>query len=206
MAFTRKFLSALGIEEDKIEQIMEAHVEVTNALKKDRDDAKEKADTLDNVQKELNDTKKKLKAYEDADGDDSWEKKYNDAVTEKKKAEDALADYKAGIEAKEALTTKQNAYKELLKEKKVSDKRLDAILKVTDFDKIELDNDGKIKDVENVGKNIETEWGDFITTKTEEGAGVGNPPANNGGNGTNGLSRAAQLAQKHHESLYGKIE
>ena len=33
MAFTRKFLTSLGIDEDKIETIMTAHIEVTDALK-----------------------------------------------------------------------------------------------------------------------------------------------------------------------------
>lgn len=204
MAFTRKFLTALGIEDDKIEQIIDAHTEVTNALKKERDALQEKADTVDEAQKELKKAQKKLKEYEDAEsGESSWQSKYEAEKTAKEKAEKDLADYKADVEAKETLASKQNAYKALLRDAGVSDKRFDSIVKVTDFEKIELDENGKIKDSANVTENIKTEWGDFIQKKSEEGAKVGNPPTNNGGNGTGGLSRAAQLAAKHHESLYG---
>ena len=37
MSLTRKFLSAMGIEEDKIEQIIDAHTDTVNALKEARD-------------------------------------------------------------------------------------------------------------------------------------------------------------------------
>lgn len=204
MAFTRKFLAALGIEDEKVEQIITAHTEVTDALKQERDSYRDKAETVDEVQKELNKTKAKLKEFEDAEnGEDSWKAKYEAEKTAKEKAENDLKDYKAGVEAKETLENKKTAYKALLKQNGVSEKRIDTILKVTDFEAISLDKEGKIKDSDKLTETIKSEWADFITTKTEEGANVGNPPANNGGNGTGGLSRAAQLAAKHHESLYG---
>ena len=37
MALTRKFLSALGIEEAKIDEIISAHVDTVNVLKEQRD-------------------------------------------------------------------------------------------------------------------------------------------------------------------------
>ena len=46
MAFTRKFLSALGIEADKVDQIIDAHTEVTDALKSERDKYKADAEKL----------------------------------------------------------------------------------------------------------------------------------------------------------------
>ena len=49
MALTRKLLSALGIEADKIEQIIDAHTETVEALKKERDEFKAKAADLDEV-------------------------------------------------------------------------------------------------------------------------------------------------------------
>ena len=42
----------------------------------------------------------------------------------------------------------------------------------------------------------------MLKTK-KEGAGTGNPPANNGGESKT-ESRAAILARQYHESLYGK--
>ena len=40
MALTRKMLKAMGIEEEKIDQIIEAHTETVDALKADRDKLK----------------------------------------------------------------------------------------------------------------------------------------------------------------------
>ena len=36
MSLTRKFLAALGIEQDKIDEIIEAHTETVNALKEEK--------------------------------------------------------------------------------------------------------------------------------------------------------------------------
>ena len=40
MAITHKFLKALGIEEDKAEEILTAHLETVNAIKAERDELK----------------------------------------------------------------------------------------------------------------------------------------------------------------------
>ena len=44
MAFTRKFLSAMGIEADKVDEIINAHIEVVDGLKEERDNFKKNAD------------------------------------------------------------------------------------------------------------------------------------------------------------------
>ena len=46
MSLTRKMLKAMGIEEEKIDQIIEAHSETVDALKKDRDTYKENASII----------------------------------------------------------------------------------------------------------------------------------------------------------------
>ena len=53
MALTRKFLSALGIEEEKAEQIIAAHTETVDGLKAERDKYKEDAEKLPATQNEL---------------------------------------------------------------------------------------------------------------------------------------------------------
>ena len=67
----------MGIEEEKIEQIIEAHAETVDTLKEQRDTFKADADKLAEVQKELDEAKKSL---EDA-GKDSYKVKY-EAVKE----------------------------------------------------------------------------------------------------------------------------
>ena len=44
MALKRNFLSALGIEADKIDEIINAHAETVDALKEERDEYKKKAE------------------------------------------------------------------------------------------------------------------------------------------------------------------
>ena len=94
----------------------------------------------------------------------------------------SFEDYKAGIDAEKTHSAKETAYRELLKAAGVSDKRISAVVKVTDIDGIELDKDGKIKDADKHTETVKTEWADFIETTTEKGAKTANPPAN-GGNG-----------------------
>lgn len=61
MALTRKYLKAMGLEDDKIDQIIEAHTEVTTAIKADVDRYKADAEKLSEVQAELD----SLKAMKD---------------------------------------------------------------------------------------------------------------------------------------------
>ena len=103
-------------------------------------------------------------------------------------------DYKADITAKTTRTEKENAFRELLKSVGVSEKRLNAIIKVSDIDGLELEKDGKIKNADKHTESIKTEWAEFIETTTTRGANTANPPANNG-KGT-GKTREEILAIK----------
>ena len=166
MALTRKFLSALGIEADKVEEIINAHTEVTDALKNERDSYKQEADKLPAVQKELDD----MKAAAEKSGNDPYKVKY-EAIKED------FEKYKADITAKETKATKSAAYKALLKEAGIAEKRIDAVLKVSNVDSIELDTDGKIKGADKLLESVKSEWSDFIVTERTEGADTAKPPA-----------------------------
>lgn len=170
MAFTRKMLKAMGIEEEKIDEIIEAHREVTDALKEDRDKYKADAEKLNDVQKKYDDLKNEVESKED----DPYKEKYD-------KEHKAFEAYKAGIEADRVKANKVQAYKELLKKAGVSEKRLDSIIKVTAIDEVEIDDEGKIKDSDKVVEGIKSEWSEFIVTETQRGAGTENPPSNTGG-------------------------
>lgn len=205
MALTRKFLSAMGIGEDQAEQIITAHLETVNPLKQERDDYKIKAEQFDSVQKDLDATKQKLQEFEASDNKDSWKVKYDAAVEDKKKIQKDFDDYKADVAAKELSAKKKTAYREMLKEAGISEKRLDSVLKVSDFGSVELEEDGKIKDVEKLVETIKNEWSEFIGTTKTHGADVPNPPEGNGG-GAVPNTRAAQVAKAHYERIYGKGE
>ena len=171
MGFTRKFLSAMGIEADKVDEIINAHIEVVDGLKEERDNFKKDAEKLADVEKEL--TKAKEKIAKNGDGETVAKEDYD-------KLKKEYDDYKADITAKNTRTEKENAFRELLKSAGVSEKRFNAIIKVSDIDGLELDKDGKIKDAEKHTENVKTEWADFIETTTTKGAKTANPPANNG--------------------------
>ena len=138
----------------------------------------------------------KNKAEDEVAKVDTYKKKYED---EKK----AFEDYKAEQDAKASRESKQKAYTELLKEIGIADKWLGRATKGVDFDGLELDKDGKIKDADKLKETINSEWGDCIVTEDTKGAETSTPPANNGHEGGKGPSRAARIAQKYHSDLYG---
>ena len=167
MAFTRKMLKAMGIEDEKIDQIIDEQSETVDALKADRDAYKEDAAKLAAVQKELDELKAK--------GDDGYKAKYE----AEKAAHDAL---KADIAAKETKKAKTDAYRELLKGANIDEKRIATILRAEapTIDKIELDADGKIKNAEQYTESIKSDWADFIVTQSAKGTNTATPPANGG--------------------------
>lgn len=89
--------------------------------------------------------------------------------------------YKNEQEAKEVRGQKQDAYKGILKNLNIPEKRWTAILKTVNLDELDLDADGKLKDVEGLTKQAKEDWGDFIATVKETGVSSANPPADNGG-------------------------
>lgn len=181
MALSRRYLATLGIEADKVDEIITAHAESLEAVKSDRDkykaqvdDLTEKigkdAEALKTAQKELSD----LKAQVDADAKDREGKDY-DAL----KAE--FDNYKKEQEAKAVKSAKETALKELLKDMKMSDRGEKQVLKWMGVDGFELDENGKIKDASTLRKSIKEDWGDYIQTEGAKGADTPTPPGGTGG-------------------------
>lgn len=192
MALTRKMLKAMGIEEEKIEQIIDAHAESTDALKADRDKYKSDAERLPQVQKLYDDLKKEV---EESDAD-SYKEKYDEEHK-------AFEKYKADVDAEKLAAKKVTAYKALLKKAGIKDKIIDLIVKGTSMDSVELDENDEIKEADTKVEDIKKEYADYIVTTREEGENPETPPDGDGGDGGAKLSRAAQIAQKHNERLYG---
>ena len=170
MALSRKFLAALGIEAEKIDEIINAHSETVEGLKEERDSYKEKADKYDKVQNDLEAANKKI---EDLSKDDAYKVKY-EALKED------FDEYKKGIETEKSNNNKTAAYKSLLKEIGISEKRIDSITKLAELDKIKLDKEGKIEGVDDLKKSLSEEWSDFIVKNGEKGADTSTPPAGTG--------------------------
>lgn len=212
MSLTRKMLKAFGIEEDAIEQIIEAHTETVDALKEQRDGYKADADKARGLEGELEKVRKQLKdALEDESQDEL--KKLNDRQTEEieslKKANEKLQGefdaYKADTEAKDVERRKSDAYKELLDKAGIAPKYAGKVLKVTSLDGIELDDDGSIKDADKAIEGIKSEWSEFIAKKETRGSDPENPPVQS--KTVQGVSdRAKRIIEQHYEKKYGKSE
>ncbi len=97
-------------------------------------------------------------------------------------------------EAKETRQKKQDAYKDVLKGLNVPEKRWAVILKTVNLDDLDLDAEGKLKDLDKITKQAKDDWGDFIVTAKETGVNSANPPANNGGKST--MTKAEIMAIK----------
>lgn len=166
MALTRKFLSALGIEADKIDEIITAHSETVDGLKEEVNKYKANAESYETVKAELDALKK------DSSKDDSYKVKY-EAVKQE------FADYKKDIEQQQTEAKKSTAYKTLLSKAGVSEKLIDKILAVTKLDDFELDGDN-IKDADKVTDSIKEEWADFIVKTKQEGESTKTPPEGSG--------------------------
>ena len=165
MALTRKFLEALGIEQAKIDEIISAHTEVTNALKADRDNYKEKAEKYDETKTELDKAKSELEKV----NKDEYKTKYESLEAEFNK-------YKTDIAEKEVKVKKEEAYKKMLKEIGVNEKSIDAIVKVKDLSSLRLDDKGEIVDVDTLKESEKKDWEGFIIKSEEERQDPNTPP------------------------------
>lgn len=179
MGLTRKMLNGMGLTAEQVDAIIEEHANTVDSLKEQRDDYKEKADKLKDVQSELDNLRKQV---EDGTGDATeWKEKYE-------KEHKAFDEYKKAEEHKAQVEAIKDAYTKLLKENNVGEKHITSILGVTNFDDMKLDANGNLEGVDKLTETIKEQWGGFITTTGTEGAGVETPPS--GGSGTKYSSRA----------------
>lgn len=159
-------LKAMGIEEEKIDQIIEAHTETVDALKESRDTYKADAEKLPNVQKELDELRAK--------GDDGWKEKHD-------KVKKDFEDYKNEIVTKEAKVAKEKAVRAYFESKNIVGKNLELAMRgsVKEVEGLELDGD-KIKDTSVLDGLVSGDFSALVTTTSVKGASTANPPANNG--------------------------
>lgn len=152
MAFTRKMLEAMGIETDKVESIMEAHLEVVNGLKADRDKYRD--------------------ALEGVDTTKDWKSEYD-------KEHAAFEAFKAEQNGKDERRAKEKAFAAMLAEAGVADKYRAKILRMsTDaIDALKLDGEGQPAKRDELIASIKQDWGEFIPSIAVESHKPATPPA-----------------------------
>ena len=191
MALTRKLLQGMGIEDRQVETIIEAHAETVTALKNERDQYKEQADKLPDLQKQLEEAKATAK---DQSG---WQKKYEEEHK-------AFEDFKSQAEAEKTQAAKASAYRDMLEKAGIDPKRIKSIIKLTDLSDVELE-DGKLKDADKLEETAKSEWADFIVKTRTEGSKPETPPE--GGKVPEGADqKLAERMQARYERQYGKSE
>lgn len=141
--------------------------------------------SMDGLPETIKELKGKLKAAEQerdaakakvpVDGEETISK----AEYEKLKGE--FDQYKNDVLAKETHNKKVEAYKAILKDANLSEKGIEKAVKYAEWDKIELDADGKLKGANDHIKAVREEWAEYVTTTTTTGAKTSTPPANTGG-------------------------
>ena len=163
MAFSRQFLKTMGLTDEQVSAIMEEHVSVTDALKKQRDEYKADADKLPEVQKQLDGMK----------GGEDYKAKYEEEHK-------ALEDFKAEIKAKENRSKLEEQVREIAKGVGLSENGIQKAVKYTDYSNLALDADGKIKTADELGKALKEEWAGYVATVRTVHEKVATPPVGTG--------------------------
>lgn len=197
MALTRNFLKALGLNEEQINSIVEAHTETISGIKDELKTAKAKAEKFSEVEKELNDLKTEKAGSEDYKS--KYEKEHND-----------FENYKSEITAKETKATKEKAVKAYFESKGITGKNLAIAMRgcKSELDGIELDGD-KIKDKTSLDELIKGDFSGLVATTKIKGVDTANPPTNTGGRMTkeqifaikDDTARQTAIAENH--DLFG---
>jgi len=166
MAVTRSFLKGMGLTDEQVSAIIEEHSNTVNGLKEARDAYKADAEKVAGLEKEIETLK--------ANNGDDWKDKYNTL-------KQTFDDFKAETASREKSEKIKAAYTQLLKAANVDEKRIDAILKITDFSDKTLDENGKFTNESELAEQIKSEWGAFIQQTGTKGTQVETPPDNHGG-------------------------
>ena len=112
---------------------------------------------------------KERQAGESAASAEKWKTKY-DAL------KDDFTAYKSEQSKKETRASKEKAYRSLLQKAGISERRIDTVVKVSDIDSLELDENGEAKYADKLTADIKSEWADLIVTASVTGADAPTPP------------------------------
>ena len=169
MALTRKLLKGMGLTDEQVDTIIEAHTDTVDGLKADVSKYKADAEKLPGVQKQLDDLK--------AAGDGGYKEKFE-------KERKAFEDYKADITAKETKAAKEKAVRAYFESKNITGANLDLAMRGCGTEMAALEMDGeKIKDTKSLDTLLTGTYKGLISTTQTKGANPATPPANTDGSG-----------------------
>ena len=184
MALTRRLLKGMGLTDEQMDTIIEAHTDTVDGLKADLAKYKADAEQLPKVQRELDTLK--------AAGDGGYQEKYE-------KVKKDFDDYKAEVSTKEAKAAKEKAVRAYYESKGITGKSLDIAIRGSgaEIDALELDGD-KIKDTSALDELVKGTFSGLVSTTETRGAQTSNPPANN----NSGAMTKADIYKKDDHGRY----
>ncbi len=135
MSLSRSFLKSLGLNDDQISAVIDAHSETVTALNTKYSEletkyisAKESADQLPGVQKELDELKKS---------------DFKSKFEAEQSAHNAL---KESVSREKAHAAKEKAVRAYYEEKNIKGNNLTIAMRGTDLDRLQLDESGRLAD------------------------------------------------------------
>ena len=177
---TRKFLRALGVEEDKIDEIVTAHQDTLEEIKAERDSLKDNASKLAEAQAEVTRLSGELEKAKKNGGDAAKIQADFDAYKQQIADEKAAAQTDADVLA-------------LLKEAGIQRESFQQLAsKSFDRSKIKRGEDGSISNRQELLDGIKIDFADCIATQQQQGTPPNNPPTGGG----QGMTREQILAIK----------
>ena len=168
MALTRKLLKSLGLEEAAIDTIIDAHIETTDALKKQRDDAMAEAGTTTEIAKERDQLKQQVAELQKQGGDAAKVQADFDAYKQQVATEKltAATDADLAAMAKEAGIQRESFQK--------------LAVKTFDRELIKRGEDNAITNRAELIERMKQEYPDFLASEpAPRGPENTNPPTNN---------------------------
>lgn len=166
MALTRKLLKGMGLTDEQVDTIIEAHTDTVDGLKADVSKYKADAEKLPGVQKELDDLK--------AAGDGGYKEKYE-------KEHSAFEAFKTDVTAKESKAAKEKAVRAYFESKNITGANLDLAMRGCGEEMAALEMDGdKIKDTKSLDALIGGTYKSLVSTTQIKGANPATPPGSTG--------------------------
>ena len=152
MALTRKLLKGMGLTDEQVDTIIEAHTDTVDGLKADVSKYKADAEKLPSVQKQLDDLK--------AAGDGGYKEKYE-------KEHSAFEAFKTDITAKESKAAKEKAVRAYFESKNITGANLDLAMRGCGEEMAALELDGeKIKDTKSLDALVDGTYKGLVSKQT----------------------------------------
>lgn len=163
MSITRKALVAMGIENEKAEQLLDMHLETVNGLKEVITSLKTENERIPTLSDEL----KQLKALKEQS--DDYKAKYESEKSE-------FENFKKKLEIEKTDEAKKKAYIDLLEKNNIRKDKMDLIMRTVRLSDLNLQEDNTLENSEELNKSILKDWSDFVEHTAVKGTNAANPP------------------------------